>query len=493
MLLLLGCGPLPRGDAERPDIVLVSIDSLRADHLGSYGYPRDTTPNLDALAKDGLRFTQARAASPWTLPSHMTMFTGLWPTEHQVIEDDLTLAPSVPVVTEALKEAGYATAAFVSTLYVGGDYGFARGFDTYADYDITERQNLAHAVRVDRLVTDAIAWVKATGERRPVFLFVHIYDVHYPYFPPEPWNEKYDRAGRPEELRYRNYRYYQQRPLSEKRMAHQVAQYDESLAWVDHELGRLIDAFDDSRRPAWWIVTSDHGEELGERGSWGHAHTLYPEVLDIPLIVAGPGVDAAVRGERTGTIDIAATLAAMAGVPWGKGPGVDLRGPVPERTFYAETSRFDSARLSVQKGGKRLDVDLAADERRLYDRTADPGEVRSIEAGAAKGEAAALEAELFGALGAGWAADAGVVRSTGWVWSGTGTPTKSLAGPATFGVYPPDAEVVLEGDAPVAKARGIVDAPTDGPLRYTGPRNVVGISLDAETRAKLEALGYVQE
>ena len=485
---VVGWGPLPDGDDDRPDIVLISIDSLRADHLSSYGYTRKTTPTLDALAEDGLRFTRARAASPWTLPSHLTMLTGLWPTEHQVIEDDLALAPSVPIVTEALRDAGYATAAFVSTVYVSGGYGFARGFDTYQDYAITERENLAHAVRVDRQVQDAIAWVQAKGEDRPVFLFVHIYDVHYPYAPPPPWDERFDPAGEPEDLRYRNYGFYQKHPLTKKRMAHQVAQYDESLAWVDHELDTLVQAWDNSRRPAWWIVTSDHGEEFGERGSWGHAHTLYSEALDIPLLVSGPDIDPAVRDDLVGTIDIAATIAALGGVGFDHGPGVDLRGDVPERTFYAETSRFDTARLSMEKGKHRVDIDLAKGTRALYDRAADPAEQKPI---AAPGTAAELERALLGALGQGWTADAtGPIRSSGWLFSADGRPEKELVGPAQFGVYPVDAVVTPEGGSAV---RGVLSAPTEGPLRYSGPRNAVSMELDAKTRAQLEALGYVQE
>jgi len=231
LFLLAACGgPLPDGDPARPDIVLVSIDSLRADHLSSYGYDRKTTPHLDDLAGDGVRFTHARAASPWTLPSHLTMFTGKWPTDHQVVEDDLALSPDVPVITEALQKAGYTTAAFVSTVYVSGAYGFARGFDQYEDYGIGEHENLAHAVRVDRIVRDAKAWVKEHGQGKPVFLFVHIYDVHYPYTCPSPWNTRFDRAGTEAEARYRTYAWYAEHPLPAGRLAHLTAEQDECIA-----------------------------------------------------------------------------------------------------------------------------------------------------------------------------------------------------------------------------------------------------------------------
>lgn len=482
ILLLAGCGPLPKGDAARPDIVLVSIDSLRADHLSSYGYERKTTPNLDALAATGLRFTDARAASPWTLPSHMTMMTGLWPLQHQVIEDELSLSPSVPVIAEALQKAGYATAGFVSTIYVGGQYGFERGFDRYQDYDIAESNNLGHSVRVNQLVDDSLAWVKQNGSGKPVFLFVHIYDVHYPYLAPEPWDTKFDYAGPPEELKYRTYQWFKKHPLGKKRMAHQVAQYDESLAWVDDELGRMMRAWTSSRRDAYWFVTADHGEEFGERGSWGHAHTLFTEALHIPLIVAGPGIEPRVRDDRVGTIDLATTMAAMAGLAWTGSDGVDLRSPAPPRTFYAETSRFETARLSVQEGTRRLDVDLAKGKRLLYDLVEDPREKKPVQ-----GDSAAMEATLWRQVGETWTAD-GPVESKGWVVRDGAVVGKS-ADPGAFGLYPPDARVAVG----VAVAEhGVADAPSEGALRYAGPRNVRRLTVTDATKAQLEALGYVQ-
>jgi len=234
-------------------------------------------------------------------------------------------------------------------------------------------------------------------------------------------------------------------------------------------------------------VTSDHGEEFGERGSWGHAHTLYREALEIPLIVAGPGLEPAVRDEAVGTIDIAPTIAAIAGVPFASGgDGVDLRGVIPTRTFYAETSRFNSARLSIQADGRRLDVDLAHGTRTLYDVDGDRDETKPIPDPAA---ADGLEARLFDHLGTPWTAGSGPVRTSGWMWTAGGRPTRSLEAPGAFGVYPPDAEVEGGGGAPI---HGVREAPREGPLRYDGPRNAVGIALGSDVKAQLEALGYVQ-
>ncbi|MFT4979871.1 MAG: arylsulfatase A-like enzyme, partial [Myxococcota bacterium] len=132
---------LPPGDPDRPDIIFVSIDTLRADHLSSYGHSRETSPFLDRLAAEGVRFSQARSASPWTLPAHTTMLTGQLPSTHRVVDDNLSLADSVPVLPALLQEAGYNTGGFVSTLYVSRKFGFERGFDAFNDFGInTERQ-----------------------------------------------------------------------------------------------------------------------------------------------------------------------------------------------------------------------------------------------------------------------------------------------------------------------------------------------------------------
>lgn len=486
--LLAACGgPLPPGDATRPDIVLVSIDSLRADHLGAYGHERPTSPFLDELAAGGLRFADARTASPWTLPSHMTMLTGKWPAEHQVIEDDLALAPDVPLIQERLAAAGWATAGFVSTIYVSKIYGFGRGFSLFHDYDITEKNNHQHAAPAPKVLGDALAWMK---ERRdePAFVFVHLYDVHYPYEPAEAFAGKFDPPAPAAALRYKNYRFYQRHPLSRARLDQLGAQYDECIAWVDEELRRFRAAWTRSGRPVTFVVTADHGEELGERGSWGHAHTLYREALHVPLIVNGPGIAPAVREETVGTIDLAPTLAAIAGIgPW-DGPGLDLRGPVPARPWFADTARFDSARLSVEEDGWRLDVDLARRARSLYDVRKDPRETHDLER-TEPDRASALEARLAAHLGEAWTLERGAVTTDGFLWQGGARKGQRLDTPGTFGLYPSDATVVVEGGA---STQGVAKAPRAGPVRYDGPVRATAITLSDETRAQLEALGYVQ-
>lgn len=488
LLLLAGCrGPFPAGDPERPDIVLVSIDSLRPDRLSAYGHPRDTSPALEKLAARGLRFTEARAASPWTLPSHVTMLTGRWPTEHGVVDDGLALAPDQPWLPERLRDAGYATAGFVSTIYVSRSFGFDRGFDRFDDYGITEQNNLAHPVRIDRLVQDATAWMVARPPGEPAFLFLHTYDVHYPYLPPERWNTRYDEAGTRKSTKYRNYFHYFQRPLSAERIAHLFAQYDESIRYVDDHLGPFFRQWTRSDRDVWVFVTADHGEEIGERGSWGHAHTLTPEQLDIPLIVAGPGVTPAVRDDRVGTIDLAATAAAIAGLPW-SGDGHDLRAPVPARRFWAETSRKDTNKVALLDPDVRFELDLAAGARHLWDLTADPDE-RTDLAATRTGQATVLERALYAHLGEHWTTGAPSLTTDGAVWRDGEGLGDTVPSPGRFGLWPPDAELRPADGPPVKGVTGV--GPGDR-VAYDGPRTAVAVTLDDATRAQLEALGYLQ-
>jgi len=485
-LLVAGCRKdLPAGDPARPDILLISIDSLRPDHLGAWGYDRPTSPSIDALAARGLRFDQARSASPWTLPSHMTMLTGLWPTEHEVIEDSLRLAPTVPLVTERLREAGYATGGFVSTIYVSHLYGFDRGFDRFEDYGITEGDNLHHPVHLPQETDDAWSFAAGLPAGKPAFIFLHTYDVHYPYLPPEPFNSQFDPAGTTKDTAYKTYAYFLKHPLPVAKLAHQKAQYDEAIAWVDQGIGAFVAKWEASGRKLNVLITADHGEELGERGSWGHGHTLYAEALRIPMVLVGPGIAPAVRHDRVGTIDVAATVAALAGLPW-TGAGRDVRGEIGERDFYAETSRFDTNRLSLLQGPLRLDVDLVGHRRALYDTVADPGEQHDLAAGQPV-DVDRLAHALFGALGEPWTLASGTVQTKGALWQ-AGAVTASPA-PGTFGLWPPDAAIEHSGGT---RATGAIVPPESAAWSYGGPHPSVSIALDDGTKAQLEALGYVQ-
>ncbi len=479
--------PVPR--ASLPDVVLVSVDTLRADHLGTYGYGRPTSPFIDRLAARGVRFAHARSTSSWTLPAHTTLFTGLLSTSHNVVDDQLRLAATIPTLAELLHRRGYATAAAVSTFYVSSVYGFERGFHRFQDFGIRgKRLNRAGLARMDDAVDALIRYVETVPPERPLFLFLHTYDAHYPYDPPAPYDTLFDRASRPDDPSYRSYAYYRRHPLSDEQIAHQVAQYDESIRWIDTELARLAAALEGAGRRPRWVITADHGEEFGERGSWGHGHTLYAEQLRIPLVVSGPGLPAGVVVEQTvGLHDVAPTIAAWAGVDLGSVDGIDLgpylageEGP-PERPFVAETSRHVTLRYALWEGGRRLEWDLKRGGTEVF---TDPWErVPSTL------PAAPLQERLVELLGRPWSTRAGgALRVKGRLLQAPYGRTASLRPGQRFAVAPADAVLQLAGHP----RRSIVDRTLD-PFVWTGHPRPTRVRLDDDERAALEALGYVQE
>jgi arylsulfatase A-like enzyme len=395
------------------------------------------------------------------------MLTGLLPYEHGAVDDGMQVA-DVPRLPEVLAEQGYVTGGFVTSLFVGAQFGMDRGFDHFDDFGIrTKAANLKDEVQAEEVVNEALFWVEEqAGES--VFLFVHLYDVHYPYDAPYPYDRHFDEAGN--DVEYRKYFFYLKHPLGEEAMRHQVAQYDEEIAYVDQQLGRLFDAFED--RDVVFVVTADHGEEFGERGSWGHGHTLYPEQLHVPLIVAGHGVDAGVVEQAVGSQDIAPTMAKLGGAQM---DGVDLLDSPPEgRVLLSDTSRFKTNRVGVYQDGLRLDWDLVAEEKTLY---ADPLERTPVDR---PEDTEALTAVLAQHLGTPWVSEQ-PVAITGGVALSEGVA--SDVGTGAFALIPVDARV---GEFSVANP----PAPGDS-LQFHG-LGQEAIVLDPEQRAALEALGYIQ-
>ena len=486
---------LPAG-GERPDIVLISVDTLRADHLGAYGYTaRPTSPFLDELAAKGTRFAHARSPSPWTLPTHTTMLTGLLPTTHLVVDDDQKVALDAAWLPQELRTAGYATCGAVSTMYVSRKFGFERGFDDFYDFEIdTERKNLKGQVDAEDVVDRGLECLAERGAGQSTFLFLHFYDVHYPYEAPRDWETLFDRASNDDDLRYKNYfKYFKDRP-SDEQMAHQVAQYDEEIAYVDAQLRRLYESFRD--RDVLFVVTADHGEEFLERGSWGHAHTLYPEQLHVPLIVAGPGVQAQVVDEVVGLHDLAPTLSTLAGAPMA-GDGISLLGAVlsgeelPARSFLSDTSRFKTNRLGLWEDGLRLDWNLKERKVELY---ADAAEANDV-AEARPEDVARLQGRVTELLGTPWRAEQGVLKSDGVILSDGAIvrrPVRVGEDGLDFVVVPADAKVEHGTVGPWRAAGG--PHPGDGdPVSYSGQKGGEAVTMSEEEREALRALGYVQE
>jgi arylsulfatase A-like enzyme len=506
LVALIGCTlnpSIPAGDPVRPDVILVSIDTLRADHLSSYGYHRQTTPFMDRMAAQGVRFDHARSTSPWTLPAHITMLSGQLPTTHQVSDDHLSLGGSVPVLPEVMAAAGYRTAGSVATLYVSRKFGFQRGFSFFDDHGITtERENLSGDVNAPDVIESAVDWFEDLKPGEPAFVFLHFYDVHYHYDPPAPYDTMFDRAPRKGDRRFRNYYAHKKKPLTKPQRKHQVAQYDEAIRYMDDQLAALHKLLSDAGRKQRWVITADHGEEFGERGSWGHAHSLYAEQLRVPLIMSGEGLPSGVTvTDAVGIHDIAPTLASWVGAAMPSADGIDLApamagAPVPSRPFLAETFRFKTRRISLYEDGHRLEWNLRKDTVELFESNADRGEGTDVAASQAD-KVAQMRARAETVFGRPWmaTADGRVSAKKGSVVRKGSRQKRTLKAGEHFQVFPYDAEVRFSGpdgvvQGPWRSTSGPV--PADAPVAYSAEVHTAGVTLDAETRKRLEALGYVQ-
>jgi arylsulfatase A-like enzyme/predicted Zn-dependent protease len=291
MLLSIACAPAPAPATSKPaaparHLVVVTIDTLRADRVGAYGNSSVATPNIDRIAQQGALATHAAVHVPLTRPSHVSLFTGLYPSEHG-IRDNVSppLGASVPVLAEMLQQQGFRTAAFVSSIVLSRQSGLARGFVHYSDkFDIGEDDaRFLNTIqkRGDRTTEEAIAWLRQPGSERR-FAWIHLYDPHDPYEPPEPYASRY--AGRP---------------------------YDGEVAWSDELVGRIDTALGDAGLgdDTLLVVTSDHGEGLDEHGEAVHGFFVYETTLRVPLVARGPGITPGTRVDVVArTIDLLPTL-----------------------------------------------------------------------------------------------------------------------------------------------------------------------------------------
>jgi len=296
-------------DASWPNVVLISIDTLRPDHLSCYGYARSTSPNLDKLAGEGALFEQAVSSTSWTLPAHAALFTGLADTVHGALDTDKALAEGHVTLAERLQAVGYTTAGFFSgpTLYPA--YGLGQGFDTYVDCTsyaqlsaeevsmpgIATGGPLQRAAMADisspRVFEAVHKWL-ADGPRRPFFLFVHLYDCHFDFIPPAPYDRRFD-PDYHGSVTGRDFIYDDtiNARMPKGDLAHLIALYDGEIAWTDAHVGKIVADLETHglKDSALLIVLSDHGTEFFEHGQKGHRHTLYDEVIRIPLLVRFPG------------------------------------------------------------------------------------------------------------------------------------------------------------------------------------------------------------
>lgn len=348
-------GPVPTAvSSTARHVVLVTIDTLRADRVGAYGYAAAKTPAIDALAAAGLRVGQAFATAPVTLTSHASLLSGLYPPAHGARHNGVAMAPGVPTLATILKAQGFATGAFVGAFPLERRFGLAAGFDVYGD----RLPRLANGKPADErpgedVVDEALAWRTTTGAAR-TFLWVHLFEPHAPYGDPT--------DGRPV-----------------------AARYDDDIAEADRQVGRLLAGLGAERASTVVVVAADHGEAFGEHGEIGHSLFVYDTTLRVPLVLQGPGVAPGTAPGPVSLVDVAPTVLGLLGVAAPAMDGRAFAGPTavafdPSRVLYADTEApwrdFGWSPLrSVRAGGLKF---IQAPTPELYDVAQDAGESSNL-------------------------------------------------------------------------------------------------------------------
>jgi len=313
---------------DRINLILISIDTLRPDHLGCYGYDRDTSPNLDTLASEGLLFEDVTSQSPWTLPSQASLFTSAYPSTHGLTREGRSLDPDFTTLAELLRGEGYRTAAFTGGGYMHRRFGLAQGFEVYRDRYVIDGKDYAPFLDVhwSTFREMVLEWLRDHCDE-PFFLFIHCYDVHKPYDPPAEYVRPFYPAcqgeiisfvGHDEVVFKEKERSVTRVPvdsLSDDQLDHVVSHYDGEVRRVDEEVGILLEVLDQLglRNETLVIVTSDHGEQFLEHGGLGHRNTLYQEELAVPLIMRLPAAFRPGRRvkESVSLVDISPTVASL--------------------------------------------------------------------------------------------------------------------------------------------------------------------------------------
>ncbi|MGE5612148.1 MAG: sulfatase [Bacillota bacterium] len=392
-----------------PNIILIAIDTVRSDHLGCYGYPHATSPNIDRLAAEGVLFEQCYSVAGWTLPAFMSIFTGLLPAAHNCRDIETALSPTLPTLPEKLHDKGYFCAAVVANPYLSAKFGFGRGFDKYDDYTVFLDAELAllaadkprQYTQVTDLVTGStvtqqaqhlLAVARKSG--KPLFLFVHYFDPHDSYIPPMPFDRQFD-PDYQGSITGRQLPASRNAPPSARDLAHLRALYDGEIAFDDAQLGQFLKTLDATFDPAstLLILLSDHGEAFGEHGSLLHGNSVYRQELQVPMIWRWPGVLPKKHRVKTpvAITDIPATLAALLRIENFNPPHARALWPALTGGQVSEPSDILSDKclgptqhIALTRGPLRLHArfDTSPNEPNtryeFYDLSSDPNEQRNL-------------------------------------------------------------------------------------------------------------------
>ena len=365
LLICSGCAspaPEPPPVSRARHLVLITIDTLRADRVGAYSYARARTPRIDELAARGVRFEHAYAPAPITLPSHASLLTGRYPPGHGSRHNGMRVDSAVPALATVLSTAGFATGAFVSAFPLDRRFGLNNGFATYGDRMPRGTRGRLENERPGReTVDEALAWLtptlttsRANGGR--IFLWVHLFEPHAPYGQPGSGRSVADR-------------------------------YDDEIAESDVQIGRILDGLGQDAASSVIVVAADHGEAFGEHGEISHSLFVYDTTLRVPLVIAGPGVPARTVASPVSLVDVAPTVLPLLGLARLDSDGVDLAptftGTEPAaRDLYAESWAplldfgWSPLRSLRSQGFKYIEAPRAE----LYETARDPDETRDLAA-----------------------------------------------------------------------------------------------------------------
>ena len=348
---------------KRPNVLFVSLDTLRADHLGTYGWKRPTSPNFDAFAAKSVVFEQAQSSSSWTLPSLATLMTSLLPSTHRCEKDSSRLDPGYTTLAEILREAGYDTAIVASHLFMNAGHGLQQGF-TRVDTRIIQDD---FAITSPDVTDWGVAWLEdkaAAADGVPWFLWLHYFDPHAPFLVHDGISEAFGTST-------------------------DLEKYDGEIAFTDRHLGRLFEAFErlGFAEDTIVVLVADHGEEFGEHGYQGHGYNLHEEVVHVPLVLRAPGIAPRRVPDVVPTVDVMPTLLELCGAKAqndveGRSLSPLLRGePDAQREACSEVRwKFDYDIKSLRRTTwKYIDShQREVDAELLYDHAVDPGEKKNL-------------------------------------------------------------------------------------------------------------------
>ncbi len=398
LIVLTGCGP---SDTNKPNIILISLDALRSDHVTCYGYERSITPTLDSLAMSGVMFSRCQAQAPRTLPSHASIFTGLSVVAHGTgTFGDRKYDWNLPSIQQTLGDNGYVTASFGNVIYFSEIYGFDEHFD-YSQCNIKGYYEGAGTFADVRLWID-----EQRSGSDPFFAFIHIFEIHQSYDPPEPFDRMFTENGSEGIIDW--VVSDEGELLNPEQRDHLVNLYDGEIAYTDHILGEFLSYLRsaDLTDSTLVIVLSDHGDEFLEHDGWSHGQSLYQELLHVPLIISGPGIPVSLVDSASAThMDIFPTILDYINIPVPVnvqglsllsdslriGRSIPSNGLDPQWPGFGGTNPDACYLVSILKGNSKLIMHMQTGVAYMYDLKTDSMELEPMPVDSSL----RIEAELY--------------------------------------------------------------------------------------------------